>query len=289
MALATVGTDTGGSIRIPAAACGIVGLKPSFGEISTDGVVPLSRTFDHVGPLAQTVTDAWLVYRALLGGAIGRPPAPAPISSLRIGVPRGYFCDVLDDDVRTRFEEGLEALRRAGARVDDIEIRHARDVGPMYLHISVPDAAAYHAATLETMPERYTPNVRLRLEMGRYMLGEDYARALALRELLRREVDAALAGRDALAMPTLPIPAPLIGAVTIKVGATEEPVRNLMLRLTSAFNATGHPAIAVPNGTIASGLPCSTQLIGLHGQTDSLVRVALAVEEVQRETTRPRP
>jgi len=289
MALATVGTDTGGSIRIPAAACGIVGLKPSFGEISTDGVVPLSRTFDHVGPLAQTVTDAWLVYRALLGGAIGRPPAPAPISSLRIGVPRGYFCDVLDDDVRTRFEEGLEALRRAGARVDDIDIRHARDIGPMYLHISVPDAAAYHAATLETMPERYTPNVRLRLEMGRYMLGEDYARALALRELLRREVDAALAGRDALAMPTLPIPAPLIGAVTIKVGATEEPVRNLMLRLTSAFNATGHPAIAVPNGTIASGLPCSTQLIGLHGQTDSLVRVALAVEEVQRETTRPRP
>ena len=289
MALATVGTDTGGSIRIPAAACGIVGLKPSFGEISTDGVVPLSRTFDHVGPLAQTVTDAWLVYRALLGGAIGRPPAPAPISSLRIGVPRGYFCDVLDDDVRTRFEEGLEALRRAGARVDDIDIRHARDIGPMYLHISVPDAAAYHAATLETMPERYTPNVRLRLEMGRYMLGEDYARALALRELLRREVDAALAGRDALAMPTLPIPAPLIGAVTIKVGATEEPVRNLMLRLTSAFNATGHPAIAVPNGTIASGLPCSTQLIGLNGQTDSLVRVALAVEEVQRETTRPRP
>jgi aspartyl-tRNA(Asn)/glutamyl-tRNA(Gln) amidotransferase subunit A len=284
MALATIGTDTGGSIRIPAAACGIVGLKPSFGEVSTDGVVPLSRTFDHVGPLAQTVTDAWLVYRALLGGAIGRPPAPAPISGLRIGVPRGYFCDVLDDDVRTRFEAALEAMRRAGARVEDIEIRHARDVGPMYLHISVPDAAAYHAATLDTMPERYTPNVRLRLEMGRYMLGEDYARALALREVLRREVDAALASHDALAVPTLPIPAPVIGSATVKVGATEEPVRNLMLRLTSPFNATGHPAIAVPNGTIASGLPCSTQLIGLRDQTDSLVRVALAIEEVQGHT-----
>ena len=282
MALATIGTDTGGSIRIPSAACGLVGLKPSFGDVSTDGVVPLSRTFDHVGPLAQTVTDAWLVYRALLGGAIGKPPAPAPISSLRIGVPRGYFCDVLDDEVRTRFEEGLEALRRAGARVDDVEIRHARDVGPMYLHISVADASAYHAATLETMPERYTPNVRLRLEMGRYLLGEDYARALAGREMLRREVDAALAGRDALALPTLPIPPPLIGAVTVKVGSTEEPVRNLMLRLTSPFNATGHPAIALPNGTISSGLPCSTQLVGLSGQTDALTRVALAVEDIHR-------
>ncbi len=207
MALATIGTDTGGSIRIPAAACGIVGLKPSFGDVSTDGVVPLSRTFDHVGPLTQTVTDAWLVYRGLLGGAIGKPPAPAPLSTLRIGVPRGYFCDVLDDEVRARFEEALEALRRAGARIDEIEIRHARDVGPVYLQISVADAAAYHAATLETVPERYTPNVRMRLEMGRYLSSEDYARALVGREVLRREVDAALAGRDALAVPTLPIPA----------------------------------------------------------------------------------
>jgi aspartyl-tRNA(Asn)/glutamyl-tRNA(Gln) amidotransferase subunit A len=278
MALATIGTDTGGSIRIPAAACGIVGLKPSFGEVPTDGVVPLSRTFDHVGPLTQTVTDAWLVHRGLLGGAIGKPPAPAPTSSLRIGVLRGYFSDVLDEEVRTRFEEGLETLRRAGARVDEIEIRHARDIGPVYLHISVADAAAYHATTLDAMPERYTPNVRLRLEMGRYMLSEDYARALAGREVLRREVDAALAGRDALATPTLPIPPPLIGAATIAVGATEEPVRNLMLRFTSLFNMTGHPAIALPNGTISSGLPCSTQLIGPRGQTDALIRVALAVE-----------
>jgi len=280
MALATIGTDTGGSIRIPSAACGLVGLKPSFGDVSTDGVVPLSRTFDHVGPLAQTVTDAWLVYRALLGGPIGKPPAPAPLSGLRIGVPRGYFCDLLDDEVRARFEEGLEALRRGGARVDDVEIRHARDVAPIYLHISVADAAAYHAATLETMPERYTPNVRLRLEMGRYLMGEDYVRALAGREVLRREVDAALAGHDALAVPTLPIPPPLIGAVTIKVGGAEEPVRNLMLRLTSPFNATGHPAVALPNGTLSSGLPCSTQLIGMREQTEGLMRVALTVEDV---------
>src|SRR5476649_2144 len=134
MAMATIGTDTGGSIRIPAAACGIVGLKPSFGEVSTDGVVPLSRTMDHVGPLAQSVTDACLVYHALLGDAHATPPAPMPISGLRLAVPRAYFCDLLDEEVRARFEETLDRLRTAGAVVDDIEIQHAPDIATVYLH-----------------------------------------------------------------------------------------------------------------------------------------------------------
>src|SRR5499427_11105086 len=143
MALATIGTDTGGSIRIPAAACGIVGLKPSFGDVSTDGVVPLSRTLDHVGPLAQTVADACLVYHALLGDAATKLPAPMPLHGLRLAVPRAYFCDLLDDDVRARFEEALDRLRTAGAHVDEIEIRHANDIAPVYLHIVLADAAAY--------------------------------------------------------------------------------------------------------------------------------------------------
>src|SRR5204863_8727101 len=103
MALATVGTDTGGSIRIPAAACGIVGLKPTCGEVSTEGVVPLSRMLDHVGPLARSVADAWTVYRALLG-AEPRPIGAVPASGLRLAVPRSYFCDLLDDGVRACFE-----------------------------------------------------------------------------------------------------------------------------------------------------------------------------------------
>ena len=278
MALATIGTDTGGSIRIPAAACGIVGLKPSLGEVSIDGVVPLSRTFDHVGPLAQSVTDACLVYHALLGDAEAGPPAPMPLHGLRLAVPRKYFCDLLDDEVRARFEEALDRLRSDGARIDEIEIAHAPDIATVYLHIVLGDAAAYHAATLETMPERYTPAVRIRLEMGRYILAEDYVRALAGRERLRREVDAALAQHEALILPALPIPAPTIGAAMVAVGATSEPVRNLMLRLTQPFNVTGHPAIAMPSGRTAGGLPCSVQLVGRRMQTDALLRVALACE-----------
>jgi aspartyl-tRNA(Asn)/glutamyl-tRNA(Gln) amidotransferase subunit A len=303
MALATIGTDTGGSIRIPAAACGIVGLKPRHGELSTDGIVPLSRRLDHVGPLARTVTDAALVYYALRGGlqnaahagsyvshswgphvprswgpaAAGpKPPPPVPVSSLRLAVPRGYFCELLEDDVRARFEEAIDRLRAAGARVSDVNIRHASLTPATYLHLVLADAATYHAATLERMPERYTTGVRLRLEMGRYVLAEDFARALEGREILRREVDSALAGHAALVLPSLPIPAPPIGAASVQVGAVTEPVRNLMLRLTQLFNLTGHAAIALPAGQTRTGLPCSVQLIA--GETDELLPVALACE-----------
>jgi aspartyl-tRNA(Asn)/glutamyl-tRNA(Gln) amidotransferase subunit A len=278
MALATLGTDTGGSIRIPAAACGIVGLKPRHGEVPTDGVVPLSRRLDHVGPLARSVTDAALLYRVIRGGSRLRAPAPAPapVSGIRLAVPRGYFFELLDDEVRARFEEALDRLRAAGARVTDVTIRHAALTPPVYLHLVLADAAAYHAATLDRIPERYTPSVRLRLEMGRYVLAEDFVRALEGRQTLRREVDSALAGHDALVLPTLPIPAPPIGAASLRVGSREEPVRNLMLRLTQLFNVTGHPAIALPAGHTAGGLPCSVQLVG--ADTDALLPVALACE-----------
>jgi aspartyl-tRNA(Asn)/glutamyl-tRNA(Gln) amidotransferase subunit A len=277
-ALATVGTDTGGSIRIPAAACGIVGLKPSHGEISVEGVVPLSHTLDHVGPLAVNVGDATLVYHALLGETVARPPAPIPLSGVRLAVPRAYFCDMLEDEVRSRFEAALENLRMAGAHVNEIEIPHAKDVATVYLHLVLGDAAAYHGATLESMPERYTEPVRLRLEMGRYILAEDYVRALTGRELLRREVDAALAQHDALVLPTLAILPPLIGATTVRIGDRTEPVRNIMLRLTQLFNITGHPALSIPAASGPSGLPCGVQLVGGRSQTDALLRVGLACE-----------
>jgi aspartyl-tRNA(Asn)/glutamyl-tRNA(Gln) amidotransferase subunit A len=285
MALASLGTDTGGSIRIPAAACGVVGLKPAYGEIPTSGVVPLSPTLDHLGPLAGTVTDVWLVYRALAGSplppgphrpAVALPPLPA--ESLRLGVVRPYFCDLLDGEVRNRFEQTLEALRAAGARVHERGIPHASSISAIYLMIQLSDAAAYHAATLQSVPERYTAPVRLRLEMGRYVLAEDYVRALAGREVLRREVHAALADLDALLLPTLPIPAPPLGAPSIRLDGVDEPVRGLMLRLTQLFNLTGHPAISLPCGRTSGGLPCGLQLVGGAGATRHLLQVARTCE-----------
>ncbi len=278
MALASIGTDTGGSIRIPAAACGTVGLKPTYGEISAEGVIPLSRTLDHVGPLARTVGDAWLMYRALLG-ATDRPAlTPRPAGGLRLGLPRAYFCDLLDVEVRARFEEAVEKLREAGAQVDEVDIRHAPATPAIYMHIHAPEGSAYHASMLDAVPERYTPTVRLRLEMGRYILAEDYLRALNGREVLRREVDAAIGGRDGLVLPALPIPAPPIGAESVAINGANEPVRALMLRLTQLFNLTGHPAVSMPCGLTSQGLPCGLQLVGRRNETEALLGVALGCE-----------
>jgi aspartyl-tRNA(Asn)/glutamyl-tRNA(Gln) amidotransferase subunit A len=279
MALAALGTDTGGSIRIPAAACGIVGLKPSLGEISTDGVVPLSQTFDHVGPFTRTVSDARVMYQALSGKS--GTPLPRSATDLRLALPRGYLDDLLDDDVRTRFEEVLGALRASGAAVTDVFVPHADMTPAVYVHIHSSEGATYHAHTLDSVPDRYTAVVRRRLELGRYVLAQDYVRAMGGRELLRREVDAALGACEALILPTLPIPAPLVGAETTAVAGRQEPVRALMLRLTQLFNVTGHPAISIPCGVTSGGLPVGLQLVGHRNQTERLLSVAHVVESVR--------
>jgi aspartyl-tRNA(Asn)/glutamyl-tRNA(Gln) amidotransferase subunit A len=278
MSIASVGTDTGGSIRIPSAACGIVGLKPSLGDISTDGVVPLSRTLDHVGPMTRCVLDAALLYDALSGRAGSAEmwtPSEEPLSFV---VPEPFYLERLDDDVRARFEQVCARLRDAGHRVRRGSIEHAALVPAVYLHIVMAEAAAYHAATLDATPEKYVPSVRMRLEMGRYVLGEDYVRAMHGRDMLRRSVDLALGQADALLLPSLAIPAPPLGANSIDVGGSKEPVRAITLRLTQTFNITGHPAVSLPMGVTAQGLPCGCQLVGRHGDTPRLLRIALACE-----------
>jgi len=278
MCYASMGTDTGGSIRIPSAACGLVGLKPTIGELSTEGVVPLSMTLDHIGPICRSVEDAGIVYDVLRGETPRPMSAPPDRRAVRLGIPRVYFLALLDRQVASAFDDACRRLRDAGVVLEDVAIPHAGDVTAIYLHIVLAEAAACHARTLERQPEDYTPNVRLRLEMGRYVLAEDYVRALRGRDLLTREVDAALAGRDGLFLPALAIPAPKIGTATVRIGGAEEPVRNMMLRCTQAFNVSGHPAISMPCGETTDGLPIGAQIVGARGDTPALLRVARTVE-----------
>lgn len=282
MSLGTVGTDTGGSIRIPAAACGIVGLKPEWGRISATGVVPLSRQLDHVGPLAASVADAWTLYNAMQPAAarVRELPEAAAVKGLRIGVLAGYLFDRLDVDVERSIHGTIELLKSKGATVTEATLPHAGDMATVYLHLVFGDAAEYHARTLESRPRDYTPNVRLRLEMARYVLAEDYIRAMRGKTIIAHEVDRALEGVDVLACPALSIPAPPIGAATMPVKGGVEAVRTLMLRCTQPFNLSGHPAIALPCGKTPTGLPIGLQLVGHKGRTHALVQAALAVEEV---------
>jgi aspartyl-tRNA(Asn)/glutamyl-tRNA(Gln) amidotransferase subunit A len=282
MGLASIGTDTGGSIRIPAAVCGCVGLKPTFGELPCDGIIPLSRSLDHVGPLARSVADAWLLFQVMAGTL---EPAPLrsgrrPAGGLTLGVLRQYFMDVVSAGVEEPFLIALSRLRGAGVRLDDRAVPHASDIASVYLHLQLPEATAYHAPHLDAHPEAYTPAVRQRLELGRYVLAEDYVRARQGAAVLAREVDAALDACDALVLPTVPITAQPIGSTTLVCAGRPYPVRALMLRLTQLFDITGHPAISLPCGHATDNLPVGLQLIGRKGRTAELMDVAATVEAV---------
>jgi aspartyl-tRNA(Asn)/glutamyl-tRNA(Gln) amidotransferase subunit A len=274
MCLGAIGTDTGGSIRIPAAACGIVGLKPTIGELSCDGVVPLSTTLDHIGPMALTVSDVGMLFQAMKGTTV-RGVASAG-GTLTFGLLGGYFTQPLDPDVRVMMDRVQRALASRGHAIVNVDLPHADWTPDVYLHIVLPEASWYHTPLLERHASSYSPGVRLRLEMGGYVLAEDYIRAMKLKEALTLRVDRALEGCDALLLPALATAAPALGATTIDINGRSEPVRASMLRLTQLFNLTGHPVVAVPAGTGNDGMPRGLQIVGMRNATERLLAVAAA-------------
>jgi aspartyl-tRNA(Asn)/glutamyl-tRNA(Gln) amidotransferase subunit A len=282
MGRASIGSDTGGSIRIPAAACGVVGLKPSLGEVPLDGVVPLCATFDHVGPLTRSVADAASIWAVLADRPVPRiePPSPAAI---RLGALGGYFTALLDADVRKAFAAALARLRAAGVAIDPRTVQGTETITETYVDISLAEAAHWHAPTLDSRAADYQPPVRERLEIGRAIKAIDYLRARDTRESLIQAVDAALdTSCDALVLPTLPIVAPIHGAATVTMDNGETlTVRAAMLRLTQLFNITGNPAISLPIPT--AGLPVGLQLVGRRGQTEALLAVAATCERILNE------
>jgi aspartyl-tRNA(Asn)/glutamyl-tRNA(Gln) amidotransferase subunit A len=209
----------------------------------------------------------------------------------------GYFTALLDPDVESGIEQTYARLRDAGVELRGVHVAHANEIAAVYTCIALAEAAVVHAKTLEHHGDDYTTNVRLRLETGRYILAEDYLRARRGRDVLMHEVDAALAGLDGLLLPALPIPAPIIGVPTVRIGGSDEQVRGITLRLTQLFNVTGHPAIVIPCGRTPTGLPIGLQIVGHRGGTSALLELALSVEpHVDRDAiasrggpTRPAP
>ena len=279
MGLASIGSDTGGSIRIPAAACGVVGLKPSYGEVPTTGVVPLSTSLDHVGPIARTVQDAAWVWEVLVSRPV-EPLSPADAPTLRLSRLNSYF-SWLAPEVHAAFERALDDLRAARVAITEDRVVTADAIAATYVNIVLPEAAAWHSRYLDRHGADYTPAVRARLESGRTISAVDYLKARETAASLRQSVDTALADCDALILPTLPILAPPLGMDDIVVDPVRGErlsVRAAMLRHTQLFNLTGHPAISIPLPT--SGLPVGLQLVGKRDQTAQLLAVAAGVERI---------
>lgn len=287
--LAALGTDTAGSIRIPAALNGVVGLKPTTGRVSTRGVFPLSWSLDTVGPLAKTVDDATLVLNAIVGDApetggglwtATDGEAGDNLRGIRLGVPRAYFFDRLQTDVEAAVEAAIVLLADLGAEVIDTPWPEARAASAAGFVIVRPEMAAVHAETLRALPERFGPVLRARLEAFSLFPARGYLRARQARSAVRRVMaELFVAHRlDALVMPTVAATATPAGQMTIAFPDGEEPIHAGFTRLTMPFNATGQPALSVPCGLDAAGLPIGVQLVGAPRADAALCRIGRVYE-----------
>ncbi len=263
---ASLGTDTGGSIRIPAALCGVVGLKPSYGRVSRHGVFPLAWTLDHVGPLTRTVEDAALVLQAIAGADPGDPTTLGqdvpdfgaavhrPVRGLRVGAPADAYHRVMAEDVRAAFEEALGVLRGLGIQLGEVRFPRPVEASIAHTAILMSEASSVHERWLRERPEDYGEDTRARLRRGQFVTATHYLRAQRTRALVREEVDGLLgASCAALVMPTTPCVAPAIGEETALVGGARYDVRDALTRMTRLGNLLGLPAITVPCGIGRAG------------------------------------
>jgi aspartyl-tRNA(Asn)/glutamyl-tRNA(Gln) amidotransferase subunit A len=283
-----VGTDTGGSIRIPAACCGVVGLKPTRGLVPLSGVQPLAHSLDTVGPMAATVADVALLLEVMRGHDPADPysePAPPaarrPPEPLTVGVPRQIVEARMDADVRRVWEATLDGLARAGATVRDADLPALVDASLANGRILTAEAAAVHGAALAADPDPFPTDVRSRLEAGLALRAHVVAEARHHGAVLRNQLRAVLRDVDVLVTPTLPCRVPPVGAEEVEVDGEREPVTPAMTRFTNIWNLTGVPAGSVPAGVDAAGAPIGMQVIG-GAFDDATVLAAMALLESVR-------
>lgn len=285
MAHACIGTDTAGSIREPAALCGCVGLKPTYGRVSSRGVIPLSASLDHVGPLTRSVADAAIVLQAIAGfDSADIPSAERPVEDylsavkegtqrLRVGIPHRYFFDDLDTEVASAMEHAVSGIQTMVAELKEVRL----DV-PTDRTLQVAEAYAYHAESVAKTPELYQAETLRRIRAGEKVTAAEYIRARWDLEQARRKIREVFSDVDLLLTPTTPMPAPSI----VELRATPEalrPVELKLLRNTRPFNVWGLPAISVPCGFTQSGLPIGLQIAGPHWREDLVLRLAHAYEQ----------
>ena len=293
----SIGTDTGGSIRIPASLCGVVGLKPSFGRVSVKDVIPLSPHLDCVGPLARTAADAARLLDPIFVRGKGEASLESAIKPsrlrrrFRLGLPKSFFSDVISSEVESTFEQALRVLRRSGSNLKEVSIPLLFETEEAGNLIAWAEATHYHqqAGWFPARAGEYGEDVRARLELGAKVSATAYLQAMELRCSFMERFHAAMstANVDALVVPTAPISAPLIGEETTTASGTNHPTRSLLLRLNRPANLAGLPAISVPCGFTPEGLPVGLQLIGAVTGEYRLLQIAKLFELACPQPARP--
>lgn len=293
----SIGTDTGGSIRVPSALCGIVGLKPFIGRVSTEDVIPLSTRLDCVGPLARTTRDVALLLEPIFIHGKSEPSlrsASVPAKntkSFRLGIPREFFSELIAEDVATVFGDALQSFRKLGAKTKEVSLPLLRETEIAGNQIAWAEATHYHqqAGWFPAHANEYGEDVRTRLEMGTKVSAVAYLEALELRDKFIQQLHLVMSdnGLDAIIAPTTPIAAPLIGTDTVSLNGAEHPTRALLLRHNRPANLAGVPALSIPCGFTPAGLPVGLQLIGAVTDEHLLLRMGHAFERAHPQTLRP--
>jgi aspartyl-tRNA(Asn)/glutamyl-tRNA(Gln) amidotransferase subunit A len=285
MAYAAIGTDTAGSIREPAALCGCVGIKPTYGRVSSRGVIPLSPSLDHVGPLAATVEDAAIVLQAVAGcDAADINSADVPVADyvsalreslkgIRVGVPRGYFFDDLDAEVASAMGHALSGLQSLGAELREVKLEIPTD-----RTLQAAESYAYHAENVAKTPELYQAETARRIRTGEKVTAAEYMQRRRELEEGRRGIRTVFGDVDVLVTPTMPMPAPAIAELKANPDALR-PAELRLLRNTRPFNVWGLPAISVICGFTQDGLPIGMQIAGAQWREDLVLRVAHVYEQ----------
>ena len=286
-----LGSDTAGSVRLPAAICGLVGMKTTFGLVSRAGAMPLSQSLDTVGPLTRTVADNALML-SVIAGHDPRDPSTAqqavpdylgqlqgPVKGLRIGIPKGYFDRGLEPEVVACLDRVRAVLRGLGLTVVEIDMPDLDAINAAGFFLTWGDVLAIHGAWMRDCPQRYTPQTRGRIQGTLAVTAQAFAQAQRLRGPMLRNFCAKVFDRcDALLAPVLPMEVPRLSEVDVSGGATTMRILNEITRLMRPVNVLGLPALAVPGGATANGLPCGFQLIGRPFAESTLYRIAHAYE-----------
>ena len=296
----TMGSDTGGSVRIPSALCGIVGLKPTYGLVSRAGLTPLSWCLDHPGPMVRTVEDAALTMNVIAGHdpkdqATTMRPIPdysaaltGSVAGLRIGVVQEYFDAPLDSEVESAVRSALAQLSEMGATMVDVSLPMFADAQAISGTILMSEAAAYHRELLAKEGDKLTPSVRLRLEAGLFVTAADYLKAQQARARFNHEMALLFRDVDLLAGPTEPVTAPPILAAEVNIGGQAVGTTAALTQYTRPYNISGTPAISVPCGFSEAGMPIGLQLAGRPFDEATVLRAAHAYEQATTwHTMRP--
>lgn len=298
--MGALGSDTGGSVRIPAGACGIVGLKPTYGLVSRHGVFPLSHSLDTVGPMTRTVRDAAIIMNAIAGhdsrdvSSANRPKEDFTsgldngVQGLSIGVPKEYFYDMIDDEVADAIKSAAAVLAGLGAKVEDVSIPMLDQSIPISGALLITEAAEVHMDNLRDRPDDLGADVRARLQVGAATSATDYIKAQRARIVFNQEVAAVMRDYDLLLAPTVPIGAPNLDDELVVVAGEQHSKLAVMPRLTRPFNITGTPTISVPCGFTSDGMPIGMQLSGRAFEDALVLRAANAYEgSTEWHTRRP--